>query len=298
MIKAIELMRGAFLQLSSAETVVPVRTVINSHDTMGRVLFMPSYSAGFGVFGIKMVSVFANNKATNLPVIQGKMLLMDGKTGTPLALMDAEYLTALRTGAASGLATDLLARKDAQVLALFGTGTQAATQLEGILAVRPIQEVFIFGKVEKTTFSFCHAMQEKFPVIFRPATQLDALKRADIICTATTSSTPLFEYDQLKPGVHINGIGSFTPAMQEISAGVIAKSLLVVDQREAALSEAGDIVIPIQQGLITKDHIHAELGEIISGDKRGRSDTDQCTLFKSVGNAIQDLAIAHYMMQP
>jgi ornithine cyclodeaminase/alanine dehydrogenase-like protein (mu-crystallin family) len=293
--RAIELMRGAFLQLSSGGAIVPVRTVIESRDHMGRVLYMPSYSGEFGLFGLKMVTVFDNNEALNLPVIQGRMLVMDGATGTPRAVLDAEYLTALRTGAASGLATDLLARLNAEVLALFGTGVQAETQLEGIMAVRPIREILIFGKTEKRTMAFCDNIRKKASCTIHPGTP-DDLRRADIICTATTSSTPLFQYEQLKSGTHINGIGSYKPSMQELAASVITQSLLIVDQREAALSEAGDIVIPLQQGMITKDHIHAELGEIISGYKKGRTSDSQLTVFKSVGNAIQDLAIAHAMM--
>jgi ornithine cyclodeaminase/alanine dehydrogenase-like protein (mu-crystallin family) len=295
MSKAIDMMRSAFLQLSSGGAVVPVRTVIESRDRTGRVLFMPSYSAEFGLFGLKMVSVFHNNEAINLPAIQGKMLLSDGVTGTPLAVLDAEYLTALRTGAASGLATDLLARKNSEVVALFGTGVQAETQLEGVLAVRPIKEIMVFGKTEKRTAAFCEGLRTSLSCTI-DAGRPEDLRRADIICTATTTTEPLFEFDQLKAGVHVNGIGSYKPAMQEIGSSVIVQSTLIVDQREAALSEAGDIMIPIQQGLITADHIHAELGEIISGFRKGRTNESQLTVFKSVGNAIQDLAIAHGMV--
>jgi ornithine cyclodeaminase/alanine dehydrogenase-like protein (mu-crystallin family) len=167
--------------------------------------------------------------------------------------------------------------------------------LEGVITVRPIKEILVFGKTEKRTIAFCDSMQQRFPFRFHPGTPED-LKRADIICTATTTTAPLFQFEQLKPGVHINGIGSYKPTMQEMGSNVIAQSTLIVDQREAALSEAGDIMIPIQQGLITEDHIHAELGEVISGFKKGRTDERQVTVFKSVGNAIQDLAIAHGMV--
>lgn len=288
-------MKDAFLQLSSGRAIVPIRTVIDSNDLSGRALFMPSYAVGYGLFGLKMVSVFSNNSNKNLPIIQGKMMVMDGKSGTPLALLDAEYLTALRTGAASGLATDLLARKDAEVVALFGTGAQAETQLEGILSVRAIKEIIVFGRDQKKTISFCKSI-EKPGIKIHPAASSSDLKRADIICTATTSSTPVLQIDQLKQGVHINAVGSFKPTMQEIPSDVIQKSILIVDQREAAIEEAGEIAVPLQQGLITKNHIHAELGEIISGSKTGRTSLEQTTVFKSVGNAIQDLAIAHFML--
>lgn len=294
--KAIDLMRGAFLQLSAGVAQVPVRTVIDSHDQSGRVLFMPSYSSAYGLFGLKMVSVFDHNTRRNLPSIQGMIMVMDGQTGTPLGLLDAEYLTALRTGAASGLATDLLARKNSEILAIFGSGVQAETQLEGVLDVRPIKEVIVFGKTQSKTVSFCQRMTEKFSVGIHSARAPQELNRADIICTATTSSTPVFQKDDLKKGVHINGIGSYKPAMQEVPSEVIQHATLIVDQRAASLTEAGDIVIPIRQGFITNDHIHAELGEIISGSKKGRISEDQITVFKSVGNAIQDLALAHCML--
>ena len=295
--KAIDLMREAFLQLSAGVAQVPVRTVIDSHDQSGRVLFMPSYSSAYGLFGLKMVSVFDQNTTRNLPVIQAMMMVMDGQTGTPLGLLDAEYLTALRTGAASGLATDLLSRKDSAIMAIFGSGAQAETQLEGIKAVRPIKEVIVFGKTQNKTNSFCQRMGEKFNIEIHPASAPHELNRADIICTATTSSTPVFQKDHVKNGVHINGIGSYKPTMQEIPHEVIQHATLIVDQRTATLTEAGDIVIPIRQGLITNDHIYAELGEIISGSKKGRISDDQITVFKSVGNAIQDLALAHCMLE-
>ena len=296
MLTAIELMRTAFQQLSSGGAIVPIRTVIDSHDHSGRALFMPSYSAAFGLFGLKMVSVFNNNADKNLPIIQGKVMVMDGTNGTPLALLDAEYLTALRTGAASGLATDLLSAKDAEVLALFGTGAQAETQIEGVIAVRPVREVIVFGRDKRRVVSFCKKISEKFSVAIQAATSASDLKRADIICTATTSTTPVFQHTELKKGVHINAVGSFKPTMQEIPTEVILNSILIVDQRQAAVEEAGEIAIPIQQGLMTQKHIHAELGEILSGSRQGRTSSDQTTVFKSVGNAIQDLAIAYRML--
>ncbi|MEJ0055779.1 MAG: hypothetical protein WDN75_09085 [Bacteroidota bacterium] len=240
--------------------------------------------------------MFDKNAARKLPVIQGEMIVMDGTTGSPLAMIEAEYLTALRTGAASGLATDLLARKNIEVLAIFGTGIQAETQLEGVLSVRDIKEVIIFGRDLKKTRSFCRRMKERFKVNIVPSESFDELREADVICTATTCTEPLFQLHQLKNGVHINGIGSYKPTMQEIPGDVIKKALLVVDHRGAALTEPGDIVIPIKRKLITKEHIHAELGEIVAGSKKGRTSQDQITVFKSVGNAIQDLAIAHYML--
>ncbi len=296
MVQAIALMKEAFVQLSNHKAVIPVRTVIPTFKQDGRVLFMPSYSSAYNLFGLKMVSVFNKNTDVGLPIIQGSMLIMDGKNGSPLATIDAEYLTALRTGAASGLATDLLSRRDSEVLAVFGNGAQAETQVEGVLAVRSIKKVIVFGRDARKTNSFCDKMKDKFTIAILPATSHDQLNEADIICTATTSATPVFESQHLKAGVHINGIGSFTASMQEIPEEVIRKSWLVVDQYEAALKEAGDVVIAIQKGVIDHNHVRAELGEIILGRNAGRTLHDQITVFKSVGNAIQDLAVANFLV--
>lgn len=293
MSSAISLMKDAFRQLSEGNAFVPVRTVIDTEDKSGRALFMPSYASSFGLFGIKMVSVFSGNFEKNLPAIQGQMMVMDATTGTPLATFDAEYLTALRTGAASGLATELLSRKDSRILALIGTGAQAETQLAGVLEVRPIEEVLVYGNRAESVSKFCARKIAK--VNLRAGTRVD-LKHANIICTATTSSTPVFYPFDIDEGTHINGIGSFKPTMQEIPEEIISKAKLVVDQRQAALEEAGDIVIPLNKGLIKEDHIYAELGEIVAGRKSGRTSSDNITVFKSVGNAIQDLAIAHAML--
>ncbi|MEK6782541.1 MAG: ornithine cyclodeaminase [Bacteroidota bacterium] len=294
--QAITVMREAFVQISNGTAYIPVRTSIASSDNSGQTLFMPSYSPSYHLFGLKMVSVFNNNAAKGLPVIQGNMLIMDGENGSPIALIEAEYLTSLRTGAASGLATDLLARKDAKMLAIFGTGTQAETQLDGILNVREIKKVIVFGQTQEKTLCFINRMSEKFQVDILQAGTPEELMQADIICTATTSTFPVFQSKNIKAGTHINGIGSYRSTMQELPSEVIANSLLIVDQYKAALSEAGDVVIPIQQGLIDKNHIYAELGEIIAGHKTGRTSSTQITVFKSVGNAIQDLAIAHMLL--
>ena len=297
MIKAIALMKEAFAQLSSHKAVIPVRTVIPTTNQDGRVLFMPSYSPSFNLFGLKMVSVFNKNADQGLPVIQGKMLIMNGENGSPLALLEAEYLTALRTGAASGLATDLLSRKESTVLAIFGTGAQAETQVEGVIAVRNINKVMVFGKDEAKVNSFCTRLREKYSIEILPSTSPAQLREADIICTATTSSTPVFESQYIKAGTQLNGIGSYTSTMQEIPEDVIKRSWLVVDQYEAALKEAGDVVIAIQKGVIDQNHLRAELGDIILGRNAGRTLHDQITIFKSVGNAIQDLAIASLLVK-
>ena len=297
MSEAIELMKDAFRSLSSGEAVVPLRVNLPQPEQNAQTLFMPVYLPSAEAVGLKMVTIFRDNPGQNLPLIHGLMLVMDGTNGQPLALLDAEYLTALRTGAASGLATDWLSRKDATVLAVFGTGAQARTQVKGVAAVRSLEKVLVFGKNTAKTEAFCIEMQNTLGINVEPASQPKQLLEADIICTATTSNVPVFEHQHLKKGVHINGVGSYRPDAREIPGLTIQNAKLVVDQRSAALAEAGDVVLPIQEGLFAADSIFAELGEIVLGTKPGRTSSDEITVFKSVGNAAQDLAVASYLVR-
>lgn len=291
---AIELMREAFPLLSAGKVQVPLRTTLETDEKSGVALFMPSYAPTWKLFGLKMVSVFSGN-ALPLPTIQGQMLLMSAENGSLLAMIDAPSVTVLRTGAASGLATELLARPEASTLAVFGTGAQAWTQVGAVLAVRNIQEVWIKGTSSEKERSFCERISSHYRISCRPLGPIDNLKKADIICTATYSNDPLFELNHIKPGVHINAIGAYKPHMRELSEDIIASSKLVVDQREAVLHEAGEVVIPIQAGRLTANVIAAELGEVVIG-RKVRSSTQDVTVFKSVGNAIQDLAVARYLL--
>lgn len=295
--EAIELMKDAFRSLSSGEAVVPLRVNLPQPEQNAQTLFMPVYLPSAEAVGLKMVTIFRDNPAQNLPLIHGLMLVMDGTNGQPLALLDAEYLTALRTGAASGLATDLLARKDATVLAVFGTGAQARTQVKGVAAVRSLEKVLVFGKNMAKTEAFCIEMHNTLGINVEPASQSGQLLEADIICTATTSNVPVFEHQYLKKGVHINGVGSYRPDAREIPGLTMQNAKLVVDQRSAALAEAGDVALPIQEGFFEADFIFAELGEIVLGTKSGRTSSDEITVFKSVGNAAQDLAVAGYLVR-
>lgn len=294
--EAIEIMKDAFRSLSAGEAVVPLRVNLAQPAQNAQTLFMPVYLPSAEAVGLKMVTIFRDNPTQNLPLIHGLMLVMGGTNGQPLALLDAEYLTALRTGAASGLATELLARKDATVLAIFGTGAQARTQVKGIAAVRSLEKVLVFGKNTAKAEEFCIEMQNTLGVTTEVASQPEQLLEADIVCTSTTSNVPVFEHHNLKKGVHINGVGSYRPDTREIPALTMQSAKLIVDQRSAALAEAGDVVLPIQEGLFDVNHIFAELGEIVAGIKSGRTDEHEVTVFKSVGNAAQDLAVASYLI--
>ena len=244
---------------------------------------------------VKVVTLFPHNSKRGLPFIHAAVLVFEPDSGRPVALLEGGSLTAIRTGAASGAATDILARSDSRTAAIFGAGVQARTQLEAVCTVRPIQTAWVYDPDLRRVETFIAEMAgrglapEDLRVADSPQT---AIAQADVICTATSSSTPVFVDADLKPGVHINGIGSYTPEMQEVPPETVCRALVVIDSRSASLSEAGDLIQPIRQGLISSDHIHAELGEIVLGHRPGRGSPDQVTFFKSVGVAVQDAAAA------
>ena len=289
----VEAMRDAFRQLSTGRAVVPPRTHIETTDPRGDALFMPSYLPGARRMGTKIVTLFGSNADLGLPRIQAVMVVLDAATGSPLAVMDGASLTAIRTGAASGVATDLLARPGAAVVAVFGAGPQARTQLEAVCAVRPIRRARVFDPNAARARALAQEMAERlgFPVE-AAASASEALAGADVVCTATTASEPVFADGDLAPGAHVNAIGSYKPSVREIPSETVRRARVVVDYLPAALAEAGDLLVPMAEGLIGEDHVYAELGEIVAGKKKGRESPDEITLFKSVGVAVQDLAAA------
>lgn len=292
---AIDRMKEAFMVISSGQAEVPLRSSIDIPQYDARALFMPVFVPALQIIAVKVVSVYPHNASVlGIPNIHGKLLLIDGSDGVPLCLMDAEHLTAMRTGAASGLATHLLANTEADTLAVFGTGVQAFTQVQGVLAVRNIRKVLVFGLQQEDAVHFATLLRQAFDVEANAAERYE-LKKADIICTATNARTPVFSPEEVKPGCHINAIGSFKPDMQELPSNSILHSRLFVDQREACLAEAGDIVIPVKQNLISPVHIAGELGELIDGRVGGRMNEKEITVFKSVGNAVQDAYAAHWV---
>ena len=293
--EAIDLMREGFCTLATGNANVPIRMSMPFGESGGRALFMPVYSADHAQVGLKVVHASPQNAERDLPLIHAIVMLHDAETGIPLALMDGEYITSLRTGAGAGLATEVLACPDSSVLAIIGTGVQAATQVEAVCTVRPIQKVMVFGRSPKHTQRFIETIEQRLEITTLKASEPAELREADIVCTATTSLTPVFSAEHLSPGTHINGIGSYRPDMSEIPAEVVANAKVVVDQRDACLHEAGDLILPIQKGVFDESHIHAELGEILTGQAHGRSDDSEITFFKSVGNAIQDLVVASFL---
>jgi alanine dehydrogenase len=301
MAEAIQAVKEAYIQLSTGQAVVPLRTPVEVEKRGAVTLFMPAYLATSDAMGAKIVSVFPGNPAQGLPLIHAVVIVVDAETGRPAALMDGTYLTALRTGAASGTATDLLARPDARVAAIFGAGVQARTQLVAICTVRPIEKVWVYDPVPGAALAYMVEMKgHGRPVpadIAVAASPAQAIGEADVICTATTSTTPVFADADLKPGVHINGIGSYTPEIQEIPAETVARARVVVDSRSASLAEAGDLIIPMAEGLISRASIHGELGEVAAGQISGRESDEEITFFKSVGVAVQDVAVAELILR-
>lgn len=296
--RAVELMREAFVALSGHRAQVPVRTNLDLGGGAS-ALIMPVHVAGEagggGRLGLKQVTVCPANPARGLPTIQGLMLVSDAETGRPLALMDAERLTAIRTGAASGLATELLARPEASTAAIFGAGGQARTQLEGVCAVRPIRRAWVFAPTDGQAELYAREMATLLGIEVRVADAAERLAEADVVCTATTSAEPVFDPAHIAPGTHINGVGSYRPDTAEIPPEIVAAATVVVDHRPSCLAEAGDLHRVLATGVAPEDLIHAELGEIAAGTRPARRSEKEITLFKSVGNAVQDLTTAAWL---
>ncbi len=298
MAEAIAAVKSGYVQLSAGRAQAPLRAAlpVSPQDV---TLVMPFYAPDDeGALGLKLVSVFNSNVPRGLPLIHSVVMAVDPTSGAPQALIEGSSLTAIRTGAASGAATDVLARPDARVAALFGSGVQARRQLEAICTVRPIERVYVYSLVGTNEFVAEMAGYGPIPAdIVIARSPREAVAEADVICAATTSRTPVFDGRDLKPGAHVNGIGSFTPEMQEIDAFTVRAARVVVDSVEAALAEAGDLIIPLKAGEIDLDHISTELGEVIAGQKPGRTNADQITFFKSVGVSVQDAMAAQIILR-
>ncbi len=296
MLSAIDAVEKAYIQLSSSKANVPLR--ISLETPKGVTLFMPGYLKDDNAMAVKIVSVYADNPTIGLPTVTALVIAVDAETGVPKAAIEGTYLTALRTGAAAGVATRLLAREDASVMAMIGAGGQAPTQIEAVCTVRPIREVRIFDISRERAGTLEERMAESLPEItFRVVNSAnEAVRGADVITTATTSRNPVFDAGYVLPGAHVNGIGAYTPEMQEIPADLVSKARVVIDSRTGALAEAGDLIKPLKAGLIRESEI-VEIGEVLAGSAPGRRSPDEITFFKSVGNAVQDVAVARIVLQ-
>lgn len=287
---------SAFAQLSDGKASTPLRTHLPLENAGESGLVMPSYLAGSRAFGVKTLTIVPQNAQRGTPVINGLLQLFDAESGEPLCVLDARYLTALRTGAATGVATRLMARNDATTLAILGAGAQAFCQVWAVCVARPIQHVQVFAPTRAHMESLVARLREHgapIPNDVRVAASArEALRDASIICAATSSMSPVFDDADLCAGAHINGIGSYTPQMQEIPTETVKRARIIVDQRAAAWVEAGDLIIPREAGEIDERSVAGELGDVVLGRTRGRTAQSEITFFKSVGVAAQDVAAA------
>jgi ornithine cyclodeaminase/alanine dehydrogenase-like protein (mu-crystallin family) len=294
--KCIELMEGALASLSRGEVILPLRPVIRVPDTANAFAVMPAYSGALQAMGAKLISVFPGNHGTDLDSHQGAVVLFDGTRGSPMAVMDASSITAIRTAAVSAVATKLLARKDATTLAILGSGVQARTHMEAMLAVRPFARVIVWSRTPEHARVLASDLREhQGPRLEVAHDAASAVQAADVICTVTASREPVLRGDWLPPGAHINAVGASLPTTRELDTEAVRRSRVFVDRRESALNEAGDLLIPMQEGAIGKDAIVAEIGDVATGASAGRRTPDEVTLFKSLGLAVEDLACAHFL---
>lgn len=285
--RAIEAMRDAFAALAAGDAAVPVRTAMPGAGG-ARVLVMPA--ALGGLVTVKTVTVRPPDD--ELPTTAATLLAVDAATGAPRALFAAEALTAIRTGAASGLATELLAAPGASTLALLGAGAQAATQADAVCAVRPIERVLVFGRDPARAAAFAEATAARLGVEAWAERDPARLAEAEVVCTATTSASPVFDAAHLAPGAHVNAVGAYRPGTAEVPPAAVRAAAVVVDHRAAALAEAGDLLSAFDTREAAAAHVRAELGELVRGTAPGRLRPDETTLFKSVGVGVQDAAAA------
>jgi len=297
MSECIGVMDDALAALARGEMYQPLRQVIYPPDAGGVLAMMPAYrSAPDPVYGLKAICVFPKNPELGKDSHQGGVFLFRGDTGEPLALVNASAITAIRTAAVSGVATRVLARADAGELAIIGSGVQARSHLAAISVVRKIKRARIASRTHDHAQRFVNEMQPRFdfPVSVASSVQ-EAVAGADLIVTATTSREPVIQREWIAPGTHINAVGTYSPRARELDTATMLAASLFVDRRESALNEAGDYLIPAQEGVLGPEHIRAELGEILIGAATGRTSPDEITVFKSLGLAIEDLASAAHV---
>ena len=296
--ETIETVEQAFKEYAKGNVVLPTRSTIMIPKHNGSISFMPSYLTELEAQATKIISIYPDNREKGLPTTVAWIVVNNSKTGMVQAFMDATYLTAMRTGAITGVAAKYLAPEDAKTVAIFGAGVQGRTQTWAACTVRDIDRVYVFDLYPEARKRFAEDMSKKLGIEVIPAgSGEEACRDADIVLTATTSPKPVLKREWLKEKVHVSAIGAFYPDWRELDTATVAESKLVIDDMEGIELEAGDILIPIEEGVITWDHVHAELKELVSGEKVGRTADDTITVFKSVGIAIQDSSVANLVLK-
>jgi ornithine cyclodeaminase/alanine dehydrogenase len=295
--EAIDAVEGAFAELRHGTVVMPTRSTIMLPRYNGSISFMPSYLVESGAQATKIISIYPDNPKKGFQTTAAWIIVNDPETGQVKAFMEGTYLTGIRTGAVSGVALKYLAPKEAKIAAVFGAGAQARNQAWAAATVLKLDEIRVYDPIRPAVDRFAADMSKRLSTsIVKAASGEEACREADIILTATTSKTPVVKRSWLSDKVHISAIGAFYPEYRELETGIIRDAKVVIDEWEAIKLEAGDILIPIQEGAITESHIYAELGELVTGEKQGRTPEDGLTVFKSVGIAIQDSSVADLVL--
>lgn len=294
--EAIEVMRRALTMLAQGDAILPLRTMMflpGGERVMG---LMPTYLGGLEAVGVKIVAAFPANFGTEYDTHQGVVLFFDTEQGLLRAIVDATSITAIRTAAVSGLATNLLARPDAGDLTIIGAGTQAHTHLQAMMAVRPVRRVRVYSVPAESAAAFAARESQLTGLAVEACSSAEeAVEAADLICTVTSATEPVLRGAWISPGAHINAVGAYTPATRELDSALVAGARLYADRRESLLSEAGEFLIPKGEGLIGDEHIVGEIGEVLLGKAPARTSPTEITLFKSLGIAVEDLAAAHHV---
>jgi len=290
--EVVDAIAAAFAREYRTTAVMPVRTRVEVAGR-GALLVMPCYDSAVPGLGTKLVTFFENIAER----VQAGYILLDPASGKLRALMAANYLTDVRTAATSAVATRHMARRDAKVLGVFGTGRQARSHIEVITAVWRFERVLVCGSSAERSREFAAAMANELGLAIEPSGARTCASQSDVICTCTTSSTPILEGQWLRPGTHLNLVGAFQPAKREADSETIRRARVVVDTYEGALAEAGDLLIPMREGVISREHVVADLHEVASGKKAGRTTADEITVFKNLGCALEDLVTATLVWQ-
>jgi ornithine cyclodeaminase len=294
--EAIEGDKLAFRLAAEEKLDVPLRTVINVPEKEASYVFMPAYAKDLGAASVKVVNVFPHNLEKGLKTCPGQVLLCD-ENGYIVALLDGTYITQLRTGAASGAAFDVLGKKECHIGGMIGTGGQAATQLEAMVCARKLDEVRIYDMDKERAVSFCERMQkelEAYGAKIVPVNSADeASEEADLFITMTPSRTPVFDGTKIKPGATVSCVGSYLPDMHECDPALLPRcSKIFCDLKSAAMAESGDLIIPINEGIIDESAVTGSLGDVINGKIKGRENDDEIIMFETVGIGAQDLVCA------
>ncbi len=290
----IPVLERAHIQYSTGKAVMPVRLVVPLPQIEGRITSMPAYLNEDKALGMKVVTFFPNNLKQTLPQILATVMLFSTDTGKMIAAMDGNYITAIRTACVSAMATKALANPESRVLGVLGAGVQARSHIRALTRIRKISEIKVYDIFEASARQLQESLEKEIGVrIDVVPSAREAVLGADLLVTVTTAKEPIVKAEWLKPGMHINAVGSHRPDLREIDGATLAAAKIVVDSREAIMAECGDILLAIQEKTITADSVHAEIGEVLAGKKPGRTRADEITLYKAVGIAIQDVATAH-----